>query len=263
MNVSPTAINDSPVWLIAGAAGSTMAPAMSRTSPNTNTPSAAIRVRAAIGSPHLRGGRAHPASRPARGRARAEDQPQVGTPDRMRYQVREERLDSVPIEARQEHTDRGAVRRENRSDQEGHPQRRADDPQRPTPDESFDVVRGRGHGGQRFDDPPHHRRDDEGEDQTEENPVDVMEHASHHEGNVGVRETKRQADVNVSVQTREVELREPRTIEPQAEDRGDMRGHEARDNSALPRGLSYEILDSRRIFPLHTRPSPRHRDVAI
>src|SRR3989442_12576152 len=263
MNVNPTAINDSPVWLIAGAAGSTMAPAMSRMSPRTNSPPAAMMVRAAIGSPHLGGRRAHPASRPPRGRAWAEDQPQVGTPDRVPQQVREERLDAVPIEARQEYPDRGAVRRENRSGEEGHPQGRADDPQRPTPDESFDVVRGRGHGGQRFDDPPHHRRDDEGEDQTEENPVDVMEHASDHEGNVGVRETKRQADVNVSVQTREIELREPGAIEPQAEDRGDVRGHEARDNPALPRGLSHEIFDSRRIFPLHTRPSPRHRAVAI
>src|SRR2546425_11926387 len=123
MNVNPRAINDSPLWLIPGAAGSMTAPAMSRMSPRTNSPPAANMVRAAIGSPHLRGGRAHPASRPARGRARAEDQPQVGTPDRVPQQVREERLDSVPIEARQEDTNRGAARRQNRADEGRQPQR--------------------------------------------------------------------------------------------------------------------------------------------
>src|SRR2546422_2578635 len=263
MNVNPRAINDSPLWLIPGAAGSMTAPAMSRMSPRTNSPPAAIMVRAAIGSPHLRSGRAHPASRPARSRPRAEDESEVGAPNRVPQQVREKGLYTVRPETRQECAHRSAVRRQNRPDEEGHPQGRADDPQCPTPDESFDVIRGRGHGGQRLDDPPHHGRNDEGEDQAEENPVDVMEYTSDHEGNIRVRETKRQADVNVSVQTREVELREPRAIEPKAEDRGDVRGHESRDNPALPRGLSHEIFDARRIFPLHTRPSPRDRDVAI
>src|SRR3989449_4531024 len=265
MNVNPTAINDSPVWLIAGAAGSMMAPAMSRMSPKTNSPAAAIMVLAAMGSPHLRGGRARPASHAARSRPRAEDQSEVGAPNRVPQEVREKGLDTVGPEARQERPDRRAVRRQDWPDEEGHPQRGADDPQRPTPDEPLNVIRGRGHRRQRFDDPPHHRRDDESENQAEEDPVDVMEHASDDEGDVGVREAERQADVNVPVQTREIEFRQPRPIEPKAEDRGDVRGHESRNHPALSRGLAHEIFDTRirRIFPLHTRPSPRHPEVAV
>src|SRR5438876_10150796 len=190
------------------------APAMSRMSPKTNSPAAAIMVLAAMGSPHLRGGRARPAAHAARSRPRAEDESEVGAPNRVPQEVREKGLDTVGPEARQERPDRRAVRRQDRPDEQGHPQRGADDPQRPTPNEPFDVVRGRGHRRQRFDDPPHHRRDDESENQAEEDPVDVMEHASDDEGYVGMCEAERQADVNVTVQTREVEFRKPRAVEP-------------------------------------------------
>src|SRR5881409_2231139 len=81
------------------------APATSRMIPKTNSPAATMTVRAAIGSPHLRGGRTRPASGPTRGRPGTEDQPQVGTPDCVPQQVRKERLDPVRSEARQERTD--------------------------------------------------------------------------------------------------------------------------------------------------------------
>src|SRR5207249_4247293 len=81
------------------------APATSRIIPKTNSPAETMTVRAAIGSPHLRGGRTRPASGPTRGRPGTEDQPQVGTPDGVPQQVRKERLDPVRSEARQERTD--------------------------------------------------------------------------------------------------------------------------------------------------------------
>src|SRR2546427_11609530 len=114
------------------------APATSRIIPKTNSPAETMTVRAAIGSPHLRGGRTRPASGPTRARPGTEDQPQVGTPDGVPQQVRKERLDPVRSEARQERTDvdpepNGEGGRENRPHEERHPTGRPAHPPRPPP----------------------------------------------------------------------------------------------------------------------------------
>src|SRR3989449_11671330 len=98
-----------------------MAPAMSRMSPKTNSPAAAIMVLAAMGSPHLRGGRARPASHAARSRPRAEDESEVCAPNRGPQEVRGEGLDTVGPQARQERPDPRAVRRQGRADEGGPP----------------------------------------------------------------------------------------------------------------------------------------------
>src|SRR3989442_14563766 len=100
-----------------------MAPAMSRMSPKTNSPAAAIMVLAAMGSPHLRGGGARPASHAGRSPARAEDRSEVGAPNRVPQEVREKGLDTGEPEARPGRPHRAPVARQEWADQEGHPQR--------------------------------------------------------------------------------------------------------------------------------------------
>jgi len=103
---------------------------------------------------------------------------------------------------------------------------------------------------------------DKGENEAEEDPVNVVHDTPNHEDDFG---GSREAQVQPPIQSREVELRQPRAIKPQARNSRDMRRHKRRDEPTHARGLSHEKFDTRTrgTFPLHTRPSPRHWDVAI
>src|SRR5256885_16038346 len=132
-----------------------------------------------MGSPHSDPGARSPcAPWPARGGG-AEQESKVDSVDRVPEQVREQGLDAVRTEAREERSDAHVDGLDQRTDQEGHPEGGTDDPEDGAPDDSLDEVVDRGERFERLHEGTNPRMEDKGEVEAPDDPPREMDDASH------------------------------------------------------------------------------------
>src|SRR5207253_4092329 len=174
---------------------------------------------------------------------------QVDPVDRVPEQVGEEGLDAVVPEAREERPDADANRREERPDQERHPEGGADDPQHEAPEDSFDVVVDRRQRRERLDETADRRVHDQREDDAPDDAARVVDDAADDEVDRGIREAVIQAQDQIAIQCVEVELGKARATEPEAGHRRYVRRDESGDDRAPSRVVADQELDVRVALP--------------
>src|SRR6267378_4427321 len=181
------------------------APIARRTSPNRKIPAATNGALISIRSPHSDPGARSPCTRPGP-RGGGEQEPEVHTVDRVPEEVREERLDTVRPEGREERPDADVDWREQRPDQEGHPEGGTDDPEDGAPDDSLDEVVDRSERLEWFDETPERRMEDQREDDAPDDAARVVDDPSDDEVDRRVGEPVGETENEISIQVVEVEL---------------------------------------------------------
>src|SRR6267143_3215416 len=239
------------------------APIARRTSPSRKIPAATNGALISIGSPHSDPGARSPRTRPGP-RGGGEQKPEVHTVDRVPEVVREERLDTVRSEGREERPDADVDRLEQWPDQQGHPEGGTDDPEDGAPDDSLDEVVDRSERLEWFDETPERRMEDQRENDAPDDAARVVDDSADDEVDRRIREAVRETQDQISVQVVEVEFGQSRSVEPQPRHRGHMRRDECGDDRALTSVAADQELDVRgSVLPLHALPPAGHADFII